>query len=105
MAARRNYPKVRARIADGSTVAVVGREAQTLILLAEKNERGLRAYDFPGGPPFRLAAYICDLRSQFGIGISTTREKHATGEHAVYTLTVPVEIVAVDYGPMAGAAA
>ncbi|CAH1656743.1 conserved hypothetical protein [Hyphomicrobiales bacterium] len=105
MAARRNYPRVRARLADGCTIAVVGREAQTLILLAEKKECGLRAYDFPGGPPFRLAAYVCDLRNQFGVGISTTREKHATGEHAVYTLTAPVEIVAVDHGVKAGAAA
>lgn len=104
MAARRNYPKVRARLVDGSAIAVVGREAQTLILLTQKKERGLRAYDFAGGPPFRLAAYICDLRNEFGIGIVTTREKHATGEHAVYTLTAPVEIVAVDYGITAGAA-
>ena len=103
--ARKNFPKIRARLTDGSTIAVVGREAMTLLLLAEKKERGLRAYDFPGGPPFRLAAYICDLRNQFGIGIATTREAHATGEHAVYTLTTPVEIVAVDRGENVGRAA
>lgn len=103
--ARKKFPKVRARFVDGSTFAVVGREAQTLLLLAEKKGRGLRAYDFPGGPPFRLAAYICDLRNEFGVGITTTREKHATGEHAVYTLTTPVEIIAVDHGITTGAAA
>lgn len=103
--ARKNFPKVRARLTDGATFAVVGREAETLLLLAEKKERGLRAYDFRAGPPFRLSAYIHDLRHEFGVGIVTTREKHATGEHAVYTLTTPVEIVAVDHGTITGAVA
>lgn len=103
--AKRGFPKARARLADGSTFAVSGREAQTLILLAEKKARGLRAYDFPGGPPFRLSAYVHDLRHNFSLGIETSYEEHATGQHAVYTLTTPVEIVAVDHGIRTGVAA
>lgn len=103
--ARMHYPKVRARLADGSTFAVVGREAATLLLLVEKKTHGLRAYDFRGGPPFRLSAYIHDLRHNFGLAIETTREPHATGTHAVYTMATAVEIVAIDYGISTGRAA
>jgi hypothetical protein len=101
--ARRGYPKIRARLPDGGFILPVGREAMTLLLLVEKGDRGLRAYDFPGGPPFRLAAYICDLRSEMGLTIDTRFEKHATGDHAVYTLRTAVRIEAVQHEPMRAA--
>lgn len=87
--ARRSYPKVLARVEGGPVINPVGREGETLLMLVEKGAKGLRAYDFRGGPPFRLAAYVCDLRTM-GVGIATSREKHATGDHAVYTLTSAV---------------
>lgn len=94
----RGYPKVVARLTDGSAILPVGREAATLLLLVDKGDRGLRAYDFPGGPPFRLAAYVCDLRTDFGLAIETQFEKHAGGDHAVYRLRTAVQIEHVDHG-------
>jgi hypothetical protein len=92
MTERRLYPKVLAETGDGEMLHVVGREAETLLGLVEKGERGLRAYDFAGGPPFRLAAYVHDLRGM-GLAIRTEREAHATGQHGVYMLETPVRIV------------
>lgn len=86
-----HFPKVLASLADGSKIHATGREGETLIRLVEKGTRGLRAYDFPGGPPFRLPAYVHDLRGM-GLAIRTDREKHATGHHAVYVLESPVTI-------------
>lgn len=85
------YPQVLACLPDDTKLRVVGREAETLIRLVEKGPRGLRAYDFPGGPPFRLGAYIFDLRCM-GLAIRTEREPHATGQHGVYFLETPVFI-------------
>ena len=85
------YPQVLASLPDGSKFRAVGREAETLIRLVEKGPRGLRAYDFPGGPPFRLGAYVFDLRGM-GLAIITEREPHATGHHARYVLQTPVVI-------------
>lgn len=96
--ARRGYPRIKAWLPDGSAIHPVGREALTLILLVKKGDRGLRAYDFPGGPPFRLASYVCDLRNEFGLTIRTDYEKHGIGDHGVYTLEMPVRIELVDYG-------
>lgn len=92
-----HYPKVIAELPDGSKFSVVGRDAETLLRLVEKGPKGLRAYDFPGGPPFRLSAYVFDLRGQ-GLAITTDREPHATGHHGVYTLLTPVRIVRVVEG-------
>ncbi|KAF0230605.1 MAG: hypothetical protein FD175_1365 [Beijerinckiaceae bacterium] len=77
------YPQVLASLPDGTKFHVVGREAETLMRLVEKGQRGLRAYDFPGGPPFRLGAYVFDLRCM-GLAIRTEREAHSTGWHGVH---------------------
>jgi hypothetical protein len=94
------YPQVLASMPDGTKLHVVGREAETLIRLVEKGHRGLRAYDFPGGPPFRLGAYVFDLRCM-GIAIRTEREAHATGRHGVYFLETPMTIHHIVEGPKA----
>ena len=92
-----SFPQVTAELPDGSRLQVVGREAETLIRLVEKGPRGLRAYDFPGGPPYRLSAYVFDLRAM-GLAIVTDLEPHATGRHGVYTLVTPVRILRVVEG-------
>jgi hypothetical protein len=94
MTRKPRYPQLVAAMPDGSKLHVVGREAETLIRLVEKGPRGLRAYDFPGGPPFRLGAYVHDLR-RMGLFIITERERHATGLHGVYFLQTPVRILRV----------
>ncbi|MGE7469245.1 winged helix domain-containing protein [Bosea sp. NPDC003192] len=102
--AKRSYPKLVARIADGPTIAVNGREALTLLALIERGPKGVTGVDFPGGPAYRLAAYVADLRG-FGVGIKTESESHGVGHHARYSLTMAVEIVSVDRGDMVGRAA
>ncbi|MCX7324430.1 MAG: hypothetical protein NTZ14_08360 [Hyphomicrobiales bacterium] len=101
---KRGFPIVLARIVDGPAIVATGREGETLLRLVEKGSRGLRAYDFAGGPPFRLGAYIHDLRGM-GLAIRTDREEHATGWHAVYVLETAVRIVKVDDGQPKGQAA
>lgn len=103
--ARRGYPKLVVRLLDGSAILPVGREAMTLLLLVKKGDQGLRAFDFPEGAPYRLAAYVCDLRSKMNLAIETDYEKHTTGEHAVYTLRTSVQIEHIDYGDGFGVAA
>jgi len=91
----RALPKINARLApDGTWISLCGREAETLITMAAKGPKGLRAYDFAAGPPYRLNAYVFDLRG-FGFPIRTDREDHAGGYHAVYVLECPVEIAVV----------
>ena len=95
----RAYPKIRSRrVSDGQWVFLNGREAETLMGLQAKVAVGLRAYDFAGGPPFRLGAYILDLRG-FGFPIRTDRENHEGGTHAVYVLECDVEIELVALRP------
>jgi hypothetical protein len=103
--AKRSYPKVAARVAGGATFCCTGREALTLLTLVERGTGGITGIDFPGGPAYRLGAYVHDLRHQFGVGIQTDSESHGIGSHARYRLTTPVEIVAVDYGTQTGRAA
>jgi hypothetical protein len=92
-AVKRSYPKVLARTEAGF-IQAVGREGETLLMLVKAGEKGVRAYDFAGGPPFRLGAYVHDLR-RMGLSIRTDREPHAGGLHAVYVLETPVTIVSV----------
>jgi len=82
--------KLKAQIApDGAVFTVTGQEARTLVLLLEKGNRGVGAYDFRGGPPFRLGAYVHDLRHQFGLAIETLRDEHDGGWHARYQARFP----------------
>lgn len=104
MAARRSYPRVLARIADGPTISVNGREALTLLALIERGRKGVTSVDFPGGPAYRLGAYVFDLRG-FGVGIKTETESHGIGHHARYSLATDVEIISIDRGDNVGRAA
>lgn len=104
MATRRNYPKVLARVVNGPSVRCTGREALTLLTLVERGSAGVSGVDFPGGPAYRLGAYVFDLRGM-GVGIETRFEEHSVGHHARYVLVTPVEIIAVDTGDKLGAAA
>ncbi|MCV0428174.1 MAG: helix-turn-helix domain-containing protein [Roseibium sp.] len=83
---------------DAKPFAVRGRDGETALRLAEYGERGLTAYDFKGGPPFRLPAYVCDLRKA-GLQIRTEREKHDCGHHARYVLETPVRVLSVRWKP------
>lgn len=102
--AKRAFPKVLARVAGSHTIAVNGREALTLLTLVERGANGVSGVDFPGGPAFRLAAYVGDLRG-FGVGIKTETESHGIGHHARYSLTTDVEIISIDRGANVGRAA
>jgi len=64
---------------------VSGRVAETLTLLIRRGPKGVAAFDFPGGPAFRLAAYVHSLR-ELGLVIETKREAHAGGTHGRYVL-------------------
>jgi hypothetical protein len=86
--------KVKARIVpDGMSFTASGQEAKTLLLLVEKGKTGVVAYDFRGGPPFRLPAYTWALMRRHGLIIETVREKHDGGWHGRFVLHTPVEIL------------
>lgn len=90
---KRALPVVEFSVCEGGQElkTVCGREAETLIMLVSSGARGVTAYDFRGGPPFRLSAYICDLRKQ-DVSILTEREDHDCGSHARYVLSAPVRV-------------
>jgi hypothetical protein len=67
---KRACSKVVAGLAEGQPIWVVGRVAETLLILIQKESEGVRAYDFAGGPPFRRGAYVHDLR-RMGLAIRT----------------------------------
>lgn len=69
----------------GMSLVVSGRAAQTLDLLMRRGAKGVVAFDFPGGPAFRLAAYVHSLRA-LGLTIETKRDAHAGGTHGRYVL-------------------
>ena len=93
MTPRRAFPKVLAQTEAGA-VRAVGHEADTLLMLVKAGPPGVRAYDFVGGPPFRLSAHVHDLR-RMGLLIRTDKEPHAGDFHGVHVLETPVSIVAV----------
>ena len=91
-----NRLKVTARILpDGSPFTCRGQEAKTLILLHQKGAEGVEAYDFRGGPPFRLPAYCHSLIKHKGLRIETQRVNHDGGWHGRFVLHTLVEIIAV----------
>jgi hypothetical protein len=75
-------------------ITVNGKEAETLVALV-RQKPGVSGWDFPGGPPYRLGAYVHDLRHKFGLSIRTDNEPHAGGWHARYVLLSDVEIIAI----------
>lgn len=85
--------KIRAQRDDGTAFEVTGQEAHTLALLVEKGAGGVTAYDFRGGPPFRLPAYTHNLIRRHHLAIETRREVHEGGWHGRFVLHTPVEIV------------
>lgn len=85
--------KVRAQRADGTAFEVTGQEAHTLALLVEKGAAGVSAFDFRGGPPFRLPAYCFGLKRRHGLIIETRREPHEGGWHGNFVLHTPLAIV------------
>ncbi len=90
---RRAFPIVSFCLAanDNAPLLVRGRNAETLLKLLECSQRGLTAYDFKGGPPYRLGAYIANLRG-LGLSIETQRETHDCGWHARYVLHTVVTV-------------
>lgn len=102
--AKRAFPKIAARVAGTTTIHCTGCEALTLLTLVERGSKGVSGVDFPGGPAYRLGAYIFDLRGM-GVGIETRLEDHGIGRHARYVLVSGVEIVTVDHGGETGRAA
>lgn len=102
---KRSWPKVVAKIEGADQpFMVVGRDAETLMRLVNNGAGGTVAYDFRGGPPFRLGAYVFKLR-QRGLNIRTDREEHDCGWHARYVLMTPVIIHSVADAPGRGGAA
>ena len=63
-------------------------------MLVEKGSTGLRPTTSGVDHPFRLGAYVYDLRPM-GLAIRTDGEPHAGGEHGVYVLESPVTLVQV----------
>jgi len=98
---KRAYPKVIAKLAGEATIRCNGREALTLLTLVDRGSKGVSGIDFPGGPAYRLGAYVFDLR-EMGVGIETGSESHGIGTHARYRLSTPVQIISVDYGTAKG---
>jgi hypothetical protein len=71
---------------DGQPFTVKGREAWSLLHLIKAGARGCSALDYPA---VRWAAYVHDLRHDFGIRIETEHESHGgpfPGSHARYRL-------------------
>lgn len=87
---------VKFKLPDGVIRRARGQEAATLLLLTESGQRGVVAFDFRGGPPFRLPAYTWSLHRKHGLAIETRHENHDGGWHGRFVLHTPVEIIAVN---------
>ena len=85
---------IKARVLpDGLPFTCAGQEAKTLILLHQKGAAGVQAYDFRGGPPFRLPAYCHSLIKHKGLHIETQRVNHDGGWHGRFVLHTSIEII------------
>ena len=71
---------------DGFICTVTGRVFQALSGLTQAGSRGITALDFPGGPAWRLPAYIHRLRHEHGLAIRRDWEPHNGGQHGRYVL-------------------
>ena len=72
---------------------ITARIQQTLLLLHQKGAAGVEAYDFRGGPPFRLCHSLIKHK---GLHIETQRVNHEGGWHGKFVLHTPIEIISVD---------
>ncbi len=89
--------KVTARILpNGQPFTAKGQEGRTLLLLHEKAKIGVVAYDFQGGPPFRLPAYVWSLKRKHGLDIETKHVLHVGGWHGKFVMHTPIEIIATE---------
>jgi hypothetical protein len=84
---------IKARLPTGKVIRLTGRCAETLLLLVRKSQ-GVSVFDFTGGPAMRLAAYIHILRGM-AVPIVTQRVSHGGGQHAIYRLESPIDIIEV----------
>lgn len=71
--------------------------ARTLFGLVQAGARGLRTVDISPVWGFRMSQYISDLRKKHGLDIQTIMIKHDEGEHGLYILRTPVEILEIEY--------
>ena len=86
--------KILARILpDGPLFASSGQEACTMLLLHKKETKGVVAFDFTGGPPFRFPAYVWSLKRKHGLAIETKHDLHDGGWHGRFVLHSIVEIL------------
>jgi hypothetical protein len=80
------------------SITVCGREAQTLLLLIVRAEKGLTSGEAsPLGWARRTSAYVRKLRLA-GIPIQTTRERIGDASVGRYRLTVQVKVLKIDDG-------
>ncbi len=92
MKTKRAFPKVIAEVGEKGIVRANGREGEALLMLAKQGTVGVHAFDSPGGPAYRLAAYMHSLR-RMGIPIRTAREMHDGGWHARYICQTAIQIL------------
>ena len=97
---KRGYPIVRYCIAGslGAERVIRGRPAETLLELHKRGEKGVVAFDFKGGPAYRLASYV-HLLKKANLDIVKRSERHDCGQHARYYLKSPVSILSADWHP------
>ena len=74
---------------------LIAHSQATAATLVEKGQAGVVAYDFRGGPPFRLPAYTWSLGRNFGLVIETRREAHDGGWHGRFVLHTQIEVIAI----------
>lgn len=100
-------PLVRFRIWSASEPIVLeagGQTARALLALVEAGAGGVTALEVSTWA-YRLAAYVWDLKSNYGLAIRTDREDHPGGWHGRYTLETPIQIIEVTGAAFDGEAA
>ena len=91
----KRFKVIARKLPDGPSFTTSGQEGRTLLLLHEKGAVGVVAYDFRGGPPFRLPAYTWSLMRNHDLAIETRREQHECGWHGRFVLHTAIEIIAI----------
>src|SRR5215217_2478276 len=94
VAVNNDIVEVRFRVSGGPEQVAIGRVAQCLAALASRGQRGVTSAEFAAGT--RVSDSIHKLRHRHVLGIETERVGHGgifAGEHAIYRLVSPVEII------------